>query len=336
VLVGQHSTNQTFHVTNTGTAPLTIGNVSITGTNPSNFPLNQNNCFGETLAPSQQCTILVWFQPSSTGAKSAQLNIDSNDPNHASVAVSLMGSGAVASNGTITIVLNTHPTAHPFTFNGTHGIGTFQLTGAPGSKKAVFTKPAGTYQITQTNSAGWGLSGLTCDSGQTADPAHHRVLINLAANANVTCTFTDSRRQADAQIAQALAGPYHGNNVYETSPSASQQVHSVIAAGVTRSVYVLLQNDSVDTDSFKVLASWTGSPKYTVTITRNNVDITSAVEAGTYSVNTLASGASVTLKVTITAQAGTPATASGNLDVKLTSKSAPTVSDIVRAHVTAQ
>ena len=42
------------------------------------------------------------------------------------------------------------------------------ITGAPGSKQAVFSKPAGMYQITQTGSNGWALSGLTCSATATA------------------------------------------------------------------------------------------------------------------------------------------------------------------------
>jgi hypothetical protein len=337
VLVGHHSANTVFTVKNNGADPLTISNVSLTGVNPGHFSINENNCFNQTLSLNQQCTISVWFAPTSQGAKTAQLAVDSNDPDHPSISSDLTGSGAVASNGTITIVLHANPTGHSFTFNGTNGIGTFNLTGAPGSMQAVFTKPAGTYQITQAFSSGWALIGLTCTGGSTTtDQAHHRVLIQLASSDNVTCTFTDSRRRADAQIANAVGGPYHGNNVYSSGPIASQQVHSVVGAGMTRNVYVLLGNDSPDVDSFRVAATWSGAPKYTVTIFRNGVDITTQVKAGTYSVNNLASGANVTIRVQIQGQAGLSPSATGNLDVTLTSKSAPAAKDVVRAHVTAQ
>ncbi|MEW5817644.1 MAG: choice-of-anchor D domain-containing protein, partial [Spirochaetota bacterium] len=83
---------QTFTVTNTGNADLIIGNLSITGTNAGEFSIQNDNCSGVTIAPSETYTIEVKFLPTSTGTKSAELNIPSNDPNENPLTVSLTGS----------------------------------------------------------------------------------------------------------------------------------------------------------------------------------------------------------------------------------------------------
>jgi hypothetical protein len=50
-------------------------------------------CSGQTLAPSQSCTVGLKFAPTSTGPKSATLIIPSNDSDEATVTVPLSGTG---------------------------------------------------------------------------------------------------------------------------------------------------------------------------------------------------------------------------------------------------
>ncbi|MGF1471233.1 MAG: choice-of-anchor D domain-containing protein [Rubrobacteraceae bacterium] len=69
---------QTFTIENTGEAPLRIDRTSLAGTNDSQFTLNSNQCRGSTLDVGQQCTLEVVFAPTSEGAKSAQLVVESN------------------------------------------------------------------------------------------------------------------------------------------------------------------------------------------------------------------------------------------------------------------
>lgn len=51
--------------------------------------------------------------------------------------------------------------------------------------------PAGSYTVTQAAVPGWPLTGLSCDTGESVDLANRRVTITLAADEDVTCTFTN-------------------------------------------------------------------------------------------------------------------------------------------------
>jgi len=96
VTVDSSSSPQTFTVSNDGTANLVIGTVTLTGTNANQFSKQNDLCSGQTIAPGSSKTLKVVFSPTSTGSKSATLNIPSNDPDQPTVTVSLSGSGVSA------------------------------------------------------------------------------------------------------------------------------------------------------------------------------------------------------------------------------------------------
>lgn len=74
------STTRVFTITNMGTADLELGILSITGEDASEFSIYNDNCSGKTIQTALSCTCDVTFSPTSFGAKSATLEIPSNDP----------------------------------------------------------------------------------------------------------------------------------------------------------------------------------------------------------------------------------------------------------------
>jgi hypothetical protein len=74
--VGTTST-KTVTLSNKGTGPLAITNMTVTGTNSKDFT-QSNNC-GTSLAAGKSCTVTVTFKPSATGSRSAVLSIYDND-----------------------------------------------------------------------------------------------------------------------------------------------------------------------------------------------------------------------------------------------------------------
>jgi len=62
---------QSFTITDVGTVPLTIGTLSINGTNAADF--SQTNSCAATIAPKGFCTVTVTFTPSATGSRFANL-----------------------------------------------------------------------------------------------------------------------------------------------------------------------------------------------------------------------------------------------------------------------
>jgi len=99
VTVGSSSSPQTFTVRNVGYADLVVGTIDITGTNADQFTIQNDAVSSETIIPGGSATLQVVFTPASTGAKSAALNIPSDDPNEASVSVSLSGTGVTEGPG---------------------------------------------------------------------------------------------------------------------------------------------------------------------------------------------------------------------------------------------
>jgi hypothetical protein len=86
------TTPQSITLTNVGTVPLNISNVSLTGSNPSNFAIQSNACPAQ-VAPSASCVIAVTFTPTTVGtAYSAMLTI-TDDGGGSPQQLSLNGTG---------------------------------------------------------------------------------------------------------------------------------------------------------------------------------------------------------------------------------------------------
>jgi hypothetical protein len=84
-----------FTISNTGLANLVLGTLSLNGTNYTQFILQQDLCSGQTLSPEETCTVDVYFKPTTTGSKTADLTIPSNDPFKPKLKVALSGTGVV-------------------------------------------------------------------------------------------------------------------------------------------------------------------------------------------------------------------------------------------------
>jgi hypothetical protein len=90
--VGTTSTAQTFTITNHDTATLNIATATLVGTNPDQFFEASDTCSGHAIPSAQSCTVAVAFAPTTTGAQTANLEINSNAPSSPTEIV-LHGSG---------------------------------------------------------------------------------------------------------------------------------------------------------------------------------------------------------------------------------------------------
>ena len=89
--IGSTSAPKTFTISNTGDADLVIGTITLTGTNASEFSIQNNNCSNQSIALLGSCSLQVVFSPTSAGSKTASLRIPSNDPDMPILNVSLSG-----------------------------------------------------------------------------------------------------------------------------------------------------------------------------------------------------------------------------------------------------
>ena len=85
------SKTASFKVTNSGKANLSITS-TITGTDASMFTITSGSG-SKTIKPGKSLTIKVAFKPTSTGSKSGNLEITSNDPNTPTIDLPLSGTG---------------------------------------------------------------------------------------------------------------------------------------------------------------------------------------------------------------------------------------------------
>jgi len=89
LLVGTQGPAVSLLVYNKGNAPLTISNISISG---SGFSIAKDGCTG-TWPAGYICVVSLTFSPPTSGVLSGSLTITSNDPVHGQLPVSLTGTG---------------------------------------------------------------------------------------------------------------------------------------------------------------------------------------------------------------------------------------------------
>jgi hypothetical protein len=85
---------RTFTIQNTGSIDLTISNVSLTGANASEFSILTMP--SATIAAGSSSVVVVKFNPTTIGLKTAQLNIDSNDSDESTYNFALQATGVQA------------------------------------------------------------------------------------------------------------------------------------------------------------------------------------------------------------------------------------------------
>jgi virginiamycin B lyase len=89
---GSSSAAHRVTIANRGEAPLRLSG-RITGPDTDDFVLSSSTCDG-AVAPGATCQIGVRFAPGATGARTATLELDSNDATHTPLDVALTGSGS--------------------------------------------------------------------------------------------------------------------------------------------------------------------------------------------------------------------------------------------------
>ncbi|AOX01713.1 hypothetical protein BJP34_21745 [Moorena producens PAL-8-15-08-1] len=91
VAVVSGSREQTFTIENTGNDTLTLGEITITGTNPDDFTITQSPT--TEIAAGETTTITVSFNPSDSGDRTATLTINNNDNDESIYTINLTGNG---------------------------------------------------------------------------------------------------------------------------------------------------------------------------------------------------------------------------------------------------
>jgi hypothetical protein len=142
---GATSAMQAVSLSNTGSAPLSISSIVLTGTGATSF--NQTNTCGSTLAAGASCSISLTFTPLSAGSFAAQLSVtDSAAGSPQTVALSgtgtaapsftlvpATGSQAVQPGGSASYSISVNPVNGAFS-----GIVALAASGLPAGAKVTF------------------------------------------------------------------------------------------------------------------------------------------------------------------------------------------------------
>jgi hypothetical protein len=99
--------DQSVTVSNSGTADLVLGAVGATHPFTGPFSIVNDLCSGRTLVPNDTCGFGIRFQPVAIGPVSDSVDIPSNDPDAASVTMSVNGTGATAATPDIQVTDDT-------------------------------------------------------------------------------------------------------------------------------------------------------------------------------------------------------------------------------------
>jgi hypothetical protein len=106
---------QTVTVTNTGTEPVLLDTIMLTGANADEFGIQGDFCSGETLAPLDDCTVDVILQPSTVGVKTANLEHPGDPP----FTVQLTGRGIIENGPPPEMVIFQHGVSPTPAYEGT-------------------------------------------------------------------------------------------------------------------------------------------------------------------------------------------------------------------------
>jgi hypothetical protein len=161
--IGTSSATQTVTLRNTGTHPLIIGSIAMTGTNAGDF--SQTNTCGSIVAAGGECTISVDFKPTQMGARTASITITDNTSSSPE-SLALSGTGIV-----IGPYVTLSPTSLSFT---TQVVGT--------------TSAAQSVTLTNLGTAAVSITSIKITGADPSDFAQTNTCGSSAA-AGVSCTI---------------------------------------------------------------------------------------------------------------------------------------------------
>lgn len=146
--IGNFGEAQTFTVTNTGQQVSGVVAISLTGMNSQDFSMPTNMCLLLSLQPGQSCQVIVGFQPTATGARTASLVATASPGGSASVTLSGTGFSTTpalvispTSRSFGSVVLGATSSSHVFTINngggGTSGTLAINVVGTASSSYSM-------------------------------------------------------------------------------------------------------------------------------------------------------------------------------------------------------
>ena len=256
VLVGQSAT-LVFTLKNAGTLDLTLGNITVDGTDGASF--TPGVASRATIAAGASTTLSISFTPGSVGAKAAKLHIASDDPVTGSFDVVMTGTG-----------LNNTPTISSIS---SLGVNPGTSTGALPFTVGDVETPAGSLTVSAASNnlllvpdASIILGGSDAARTITVTP-----LLGKAGTATITITVSDGSAVATSSFVLDVSADTVSPTVSVTQPVPNAWIAEGASIAVTGSA-------SDNKRLTKVLVQLNGGTSMEATLTLNG-----AGTSGTYS-----------------------------------------------------
>ncbi len=179
------SASQAVTLSNSGTAPMTVNNISVSGTNSGDFA-ETNNC-PSSLAVNSSCVINVTFSPIGSGSRSATLSFSDSAPG-GQQSVPLSGTG----------VFPPPPANGIYFADGfENGLGSWSSpvgTGQVGVESTVVNSGSGALALTNSGSQNIGITAALIGGGETL--TYTRFYFRIASPASSTTTLAEGLDQS--------------------------------------------------------------------------------------------------------------------------------------------
>jgi hypothetical protein len=191
IVINSSTPDTTFTVTNSGGGSTASLTTSLVGTDPTQFAISMDTCNGMVLAGGANCQIQAHFSPTTTGAKSATLQVAGGG---------LTASSGLTGTGLQPATLTIAPTSQNFAstvINQTSTAVTFTVTNTGGVASGVVG-----LNVTGTDSTSFVMGTSTCNT--------------LAAGANCTFNMTFQPTTTGSKSATVTASASPGNSASST------------------------------------------------------------------------------------------------------------------------
>ena len=160
ITIGTSSSAKSLSINNVGNQGLTIGTLSISGTDAASFAVQNDLCSSVTVVAGGNCSVDLVFSSAAIGGKIADLLIPSNDPDRPIATVALIGSGSAVPEPDITVSDSVAPASDLILPFGNTATGTAQAQ----------TVTIGNNGAAQLNVSGMQVTGT--------DPGEFSLVIN--------------------------------------------------------------------------------------------------------------------------------------------------------------
>lgn len=220
VTVGGVSTAKTITVSNAGSQPLVFGTAYRDGTDPAEFLKYSDSCSGQSIPALGTCTFQMQFTPTTTGAKSASLEIPSNDSTTPVFQVQMTGTGV---------------SVPVYIITASAGVG-----GSISPSGTVSVLSNGSQSYTITANIGFHITDVKID-GTSQGVQSSYTFSNVAANHTIEAMFA-----IDVYSITTSVGPggtisptsalvsYGGSQAFTIAPSNGYSISSVLVDGISQ------------------------------------------------------------------------------------------------------